>query len=327
MRGPSIVAIAVAVAACRPSASPPLAPAGTPEDDGVGILARLSGRLELSGADDEAGGGDEFVARDRFERGADYDPLAFAGYGYGGFGYGGFGYGGFGYGGGLAGALGSWSAPRPPSYQAGGVGDLGVIEGEVRWGASAGVAWPPGCALARVAVSGAPVVGAVVYLERIERGRLGFAQTPAVVTATGCGLAPTIQLVGPVPAVVTIESRLRAAVDLTASAVSDEVVPLDPGGRVELAVDRPGPLRLAAPGQAPAWLMGAAHPYHVLTDERGRFLLDAVPAGPYVLLTWSPPLATAVGVDGPTWSPPVTARRDVVVKAATTLTIATTLTP
>ena len=57
MRGLAIVAVVVAVAACRPAASPPLAPAGSPDDDGVGALARLSGRLEVAGGDDDDDGG------------------------------------------------------------------------------------------------------------------------------------------------------------------------------------------------------------------------------------------------------------------------------
>ena len=327
------VSLAVAVglaAACRPTGTPPLAPAGDPRDDGVGVLARMSHQVRLDGADDESAAPDfRDHLRDR-ELTDDSDPLAYAGFGYGGFGYGGFGYGGFGYGGvgGLALGYGAPPPPPPPpAYETVGFGDLGRIEGALTWAGGAGIAWPADCPLARTAVPGAPVVGAVAYLDKLERGRAGLIQTTPVLTATGCGLAPTVQLVSPVPSVVTIESRRAAGLILTARALSDEFVELDPGGRVELAVDRPGPTRVSAPGLAPAWLWALPHPYYAVTDAGGRFALDDVPPGSYTLVVWSAPLATAVGADGPTWSPPVTARHTVVVRPNATASVGYALTP
>ncbi len=321
-------AIALA-AACRPVGTPPLAPAGDPRDDGVGVLARMSHQVRLDGAGDEAGDSgyrDYLPDRDRSE---DSDPLAYAGYGYGGFGYGGFGYGGDGYGG-LGGLALGYGAPPPPpasTYEAVGFGDLGRIEGTLTWAGSAGVAWPVDCPLARTAVRGAPVAGAVAYLDKLERGRAGMVQTTAVLTATPCGLAPAVQLVSPVPAVVTIESHRSAGVILTARAISDEQVELDPGGRVELALDRPGPTRVSGAGLAPAWLWALPHPYYAVTDARGRFVLDDVPPGSYTLVVWAAPLATAVGADGPTWSAPISEKHTVVVRASGTAAVSYALTP
>lgn len=324
------LALVVSVAAGCGSAGPaPLAPAGSSADDGVGVLARMSGKVQFDGVGDDDGSG--YVERDRYERTAD-DPLAYAGYGYGGFGYGGFGYGGYGYGGitSLGFGMGGRVAPPSPPYEAMGIGSLATIGGVVQWGASAGVVWPSGCALARTATRGAPVVGAVVYLERVDRGRLAYTQsTAAVVTATDCGLAPAVQVVMPVPAVALLESRLRTAVTVTSSSAgaSDEAIVFDPGGRVEVAVDRPGPLRLSAPGIGPAWLFGAAHPYYAVTDRDGRYALDAVPPDRYTLVIWHPPLATAVGAEGPTWSAPVVQRVEVTVRPDAAQVVNATLNP
>lgn len=303
--------------------APPLHPAGSEEDDGVGVLARWSSKIVFDGVGDDEGGsydepGDRYLRRDD-----DTDPLAYAGYGYGGFGYGGFGYGGDGYGGMVGLGIGYGYAPAvpPPTYEAVGIGDLGTIDGALTWAGSAGVAWPADCRLARVASRGAPVVGAVAYLDKLERGRAALVPTTPVVTAQPCGLVPTVQLVSPLPAVATIESHRTAAVLLTATTVTDEQLALDPGGRVELALDRPGPMRLAAPGLAPAWLWALPHPYYAVTDARGRFRLDQVPPGNYTLVIWSPPLVTAVGPDGPTWSPAVTERHAVTVRPSATATV------
>lgn len=167
------LALVVSVAAGCGSAGPaPLAPAGSSADDGVGVLARMSGKFAYEGAGDgDDGYGSGYDERDRYDRVVD-DPLAYAGYGYGGFGYGGFGYGGYGYGGlALGFGMGGRVTPPSPPYEAMGLGSLATIGGVVQWGGSAGVVWPPGCALVRTATRGAPVAGAVVYLERVERGR------------------------------------------------------------------------------------------------------------------------------------------------------------
>jgi hypothetical protein len=332
-RAPALVGALTIAAACRSAATPPLAPAGDPRDDGVGVLARMSHQVRLDGADDDGASGDQGYRDDRADRDLSEisDPLAYAGYSYGGFGYGGFGYGGDGYGGRGGLALGYTSPPPPPpsTYEAIGFGDLGRIEGTLTWAGSAGVAWPADCPQARTAVRGAPVAGAIAYLDRLERGRVGMVQTTAVLTATACGLAPAVQLVSPVPAVVTIESHRSAGVILTARAISDEQVELDPGGRVELALDRAGPTRVSAPGLAPAWLWALPHPYYVVTDARGRFALEDVPPGNYTLVLWAPPLATAAGAGAaePTWSAPIVDRRAVTVRGNATATVAAALTP
>jgi hypothetical protein len=41
-----------------------------------------------------------------------------------------------------------------------------------------------------------------------------------------------------------------------------------------------------------------AHPYYALTDAEGRFRLDDVPAGEYVLVAWHAPVTTGVDTQG-----------------------------
>jgi len=300
--------LAVLLLSCGPRGSAPLARAGGAWDDGVGVLARSSVQLVYDGAgDDEAG---PVLGDERYQRTYDYDPLA--SYGYGSFGYGGFGYAGFGYGGGLGYAT-RQHRVEPPPYDPRSGGNLGAIEGSVAWNADAGVAWPADCRLARTARAGAPVVGAVVYLDKVTAGRAMDGRTGGVLTATACGLAPAVQVVGPLPAGVVVESAAPQLSRLAITAGGRELLELDPGGRLELPLARPGVMSIDLVGGAPAWVFGEAHPYYELTDERGRFALDRVPAGPHTLVIWSPPLVTSVGPDGPVWSAPTIERRTIVV--------------
>ena len=312
----------VVLAACGPRGNPPLVAAGANGDDGVGVLARSSVRLTYTGAGDDDG--ETYSESDDPGRGHDdYDPLAY--YGYGSFGYGGFGYGGFGYGGIIG-----WNPNvmvAPPAYEGSGGGSSGAIEGTLTWKADGGVAWPPGCALARTARAGAPVAGAVVYVDKLTRGRAPNGRTGGIVTATGCGFEPAVQLVGPLPAGVVIENASARAAPITVAAASRDQVVLDPGGRVEVPVGRPGVVAIDAPGGAPAWVVGQAHPYYTITDDAGRFALDLVPSGAHTLVIWSPPLATAAGPGGATWSPPIVQQRTVIVPVDGVATVTATLAP
>ncbi|MEZ4403905.1 MAG: hypothetical protein R3B06_28030 [Kofleriaceae bacterium] len=322
--------VVVAALACHPPGPPPLAPAGSVDDDGAGGLAALSAKLELAGAGDDDGPAFDDRGRDR-SRPTD-DPLAYAGYSYGGFGYGGFGYGGTSYGA-VIGRLG-FSDGRSrgdralaSSYQVAAVGGPGVLEGQLRWARTAGVAWPAGCATARTAVEAGPVVGAVAYLEVVPQGRLEPVTTAAVVTGDRCGLAPAVQVVSTAVPVVILESHLPTPLRVIAGAVAEQAIDLDPGGRVERSVDVTTPTRLGVEGGAPAWVLPLAHPYYAISDEAGRFALDQVPAGAYTLVVWSPPLVTAIGAGGPVWSAPSVVRRSVVVTSGGLATLAVAVAP
>ncbi len=313
----SVLALLVA---CGPRGGAPLAPAGANEDDGVGGLARSSTKLIFDGAGDDE---PTYQDDERYRRAYDYDPLAH--YGYGNFGYGGFGYGSVGYGSvGYGYALGG--RVEVPVYEARG-GNSGAIEGVVGWKGDGGVAWPVGCPLARTARAGAPVAGAVVYVDKLGYGRSLDGRTGGVVTATGCGLEPAVQVVGPLPASVIIDNASPAAARLTVTTIVREHAELDPGGRLDVPVRRAGVMMIDVAGGAPAWVIGEAHPYYAITDDHGRFALDTVPAGAHTLVVWTPPLVTAIGPDGPRWSAPTIERRTIVVPTDGVATVQLSITP
>ena len=41
-----------------------------------------------------------------------------------------------------------------------------------------------------------------------------------------------------------------------------------------------------------AWVVVASHPFYTVTNERGAFILDNVPPGPYTLRVWQESLGT-----------------------------------
>jgi hypothetical protein len=310
----------VFVAGCA-THSPPLAPAGSIGDDGVGVLAKASVRVEVDGVDDGPPGIDRYYSGDE-----DYDPVT----GLGGFGYGGYGYGGYGSGGLLSdlGGLANWDTPAPPGatqYQSLPVGELGTIAVELVWSGSAGIAWPAGCAAARTAVRGGPVVGAVAYLEPMTRGRTPMPASVAVVTSSGCGLWPLTQVVGAAPALVTIENRSGTAAAMAVG--GGESIDVGAGGSVEVIVERNGALMVTASDRAPAWIVVAPHPYYEVTDDRGRLVMPAVPPGSYTLVVWYPPLVTSVEGNLPTWSAPVEIRRPVEVGPMRNIAVAVSVAP
>lgn len=322
VRAAASLVTALALAGCGPRGNPPLSPAGANDDDGVGALARSSTKLVFDGAGDDDERGD--YEGGGYERTYDYDPLAY--YGYGSFGYGGFGYAGYGYGGLVGFGMGG-DRGEVPSYDGRGGGSFGAIEGVVTWKADGGVAWPPDCGLARTARAGAPAAGAVVYIERINTGRSIGSRTGGVVTATACGLAPAVQVIGPLPASLVVENASAEPARLQVNQPARELVELDPGGRLELPVLRRGVMELTVPGRAPAWVVAEAHPYYEITDETGRFALDQVPPGPHTLVVWTPPMVTAVNGGVPVWSEPAIERRTIVVPADGLASVQLAVTP
>lgn len=316
------------ITACGPRSGPVLSAAGTSSDDGVGVLARLSAKLEVAGATDDETVAD-YDSNDRYARQMQTDPLMYSGYTYGGFGYGGFGYGGVTYGA-MASGLGFFpsSTPPPPRYETLSIGDPGLITGTVRWRSGGGVAWPTDCALARTAIANAVTVGAVVYIDQVDAGRAPVGRSDGIVTVTSCGVVPAVQLISPVPGLLTVENRAAATARITVSGVgADERLDVDPGGRTQTPVSRAGLLRFAGDSGAPAWAFALPHPYYAITDDSGQFSIDEVPPGIHTLVVWYPPMVTAVGVDGPIWSGPSEERRSIVVGLGGVVTVPVLLTP
>jgi hypothetical protein len=278
----------VLIAGCSAGARPPgRPPAGSPDDDGTGQLARASAQLEL-GADRSR----PRPARDDGTGGTTYG-------GYGGTGY--------------EGGIGFLPLPaRRSDYVGGDVAGGGAIEGVVRWPR------PPAGRVRRR--SSGEVEGALVYLVQIARGRpFAGAATGRVLGVGGLiearagALWPALQVVAPAPAAITVSNAgaervvLVGTGELAFRAVlgSGDRRTVPAGAGVTRVVDDDGRL-------APAWIVGLGHPYHALTDAGGRFRLDHVPPGRYRLEVWHPPVAGAA---------PVVVRRAVVVAAAGTARI------
>jgi len=100
---------------------------------------------------------------------------------------------------------------------------------------------------------------------------------------------------------------------LVASPSEMSVDTLSRGDERELRVDEAG-FYAVYPGseaRAGAWVVVAGHPYHAMTDERGQFTLEEIPAGSYTLVVWHPSVFLGEGK----WSPPSVVKRKVTVKA------------
>lgn len=321
-------AVVVLLCACGAPPRQRLPPAGDSYDEGTGQLAAASISLRVDGVGDDDGA----VREDRFERRYETYDL---GLGYGGLGYGGLGYGGFG-GAGYGGWGGIGYGPPPPQgppYQPSIVVQGAAIEGTVRWKAGGGVPWPAGCGAARVARAGVPVGGAVVYLDGVRSGRAvpyasGLIKTGGVLQVTDCAILPAAQVAGPLPSPLIVENADRSPARLHHERPGGvTTIELDAGGRGHLALERAGASQIRDGVRAPAWVIAQAHPYYVVTGDDGRFAIEEIPAGVWELVVWYPPLVTAIGTDGPVWSPPTIERRKITVGKAAVVTADFALTP
>lgn len=310
-----------------------LAPAGSARDDGSGWLARMSSRPALGGP--------------RSTAAATYGGARYGGQTYGGQAYGGASYGGSRYGNYQAPALGP--TPDPPApYRAGYVGtpvaDGGAVEGSIVWPTPpraperirAGRAGCPGEIPNRTLALGAGhvVANAVVYLEDITRGRLTLGRTwpypptrihqvGGALEWRGCRLRPHLQLAAPIGATLAVSSaddRLTLAGLRIDGARREPVftVTLGAAGAArEIQLGRDGFVELRPDGGAGGgWIVVAAHPYYVVSDERGRFVLDEIPPGTYTLVVWHEPVVTGVRAGGELVVTPATVvKRRIIVKA------------
>jgi hypothetical protein len=315
--------------ACGSSPSAAMAPslpaAGSPQDDGSGLLARASHAASLAGllrGDASQGGAGDHASQ--------YGGSRYGGSQYGGSLYGGSLYGGSLYGGNRYGGSGfdwsryPWSSQPQPAHAHGYIGGPvtlgGTIEGRVLWSsppraAPALATEQPGCEGAvandtlRVDARGR-VHGAVVYLENIQRGRYGVMepslrlhrmQIGGVLRQERCRFFPHVQVVSPVGALIRLVSddstpRLWTGKwDHQAPAFQASISRLVPR---QIALDGAGFMRVGD-DQTPAsaWLVVAGHPYYTITGEDGRFSLHDVPPGTYTVVVWHEPVAR-LGADG-----------------------------
>jgi hypothetical protein len=286
--------LVLAAWACGSGHRPQLYPAGSDKDDGYGDLAQKSARLLTSDAPDAA----LFSSRRRNRAG---DP------------YGGNPYGGTTYGGDPDGGPAD-PASLPPSGRGIGThstrynataGLTGAIEGTVTWrGAppapvvtACGAIEHPGV---RVGDGGA-VGGVLVYIEHVEVGRTmpshgRPATVGGMIAKRGCVLAPSVQIVTPLPAGLAIYGDATAVKLRVAQPSGVRPFDLQQAGRVLLQA-QPGVTRVDADDGSlgSAWVVATDTPYYAITDDAGRYRIDELAAGTYDVTFWRPPLPSAAG--------------------------------
>jgi hypothetical protein len=314
----------------------PLPPAGSARDDGSGWLARMSSHPVLGGPT----GGDRRATAGAYG-GASYGGQSYGGTSYGGASYGGTRYGNYRFQ--YAGPNPEPPAPYRAGYVGGPVVNGGAIEGSIVWPeaprAPARISprrphCPADIGNGTLAIGpGHVVANAVVYLEDITRGRLMLGRTwpyppPRLHQVGGalewrdCQLRPHLQVAAPIGATVSASSADQA-VSLSGTRVEgDKREPLfalslgAPGAGREIQLARDGFVEVRPEvGSGGGWIVVAPHPYYVVSDERGRFVLDEVPAGTYTLVVWHEPVVTGVRAGGElVVTPPTLVRRRITIK-------------
>jgi len=312
--------LVVAVAACGASQAPRLYPAGTDRDDGYGDLAQASVRLWI-GSD-----GDSQLLAPTHRRTR-----------HGGDAYGGDPYGGAMYGDDDPSAV----PPPPPGCRPHGgrrcgplaptqrykptTGLRGAIEGTVTWRGTpptqlrtaCGPIDPPGLHIGTDHAVG----GVLVYIDHVDIGRvLPSYQRPAGVggalTKRGCALSPTLQVVAPLPANLTIHGDATAATLRVSAPSGVQPFELQEAGRVVIPAQA-GVTRIEADdgSLAAAWVVASDTPYYAVTDDLGRFRLDELAAGTYDVTVMRPSLPATT--DGKlVYGEPVIVHRTIKVDAA-----------
>lgn len=252
----------------------PLVPAGAEGDDGHGELAQASRQLITA---EEGSEPDPFAE----DRGSPRDRRDGA---YGGSTYATF-------------NPPTWPAlsidREPPHEQ---IEDAkGVIEGTVTWRGAIPPPLTTRCGplpSIRVGTNHA-LGGALVFVERVERGRVVPMDTrPSTVGGSiakrGCAFLPAAQIVAPLPAALVVHGDDKA---VRVRIGTKDPVELQAGGRVALQAPT-GITRVDAEDgtHAAAWVVGTESPVYAITDDGGRYRLDELAPGTYEVTFWHPPL-------------------------------------
>lgn len=293
----------------------PLYGAGSEKDEGHGALARASSKL-MTGTEAD---GDGFAPR-----------RTYGGTGYGGDSYGMYGggaYGGQSYASYVAPQWGYPSVNRTPSYTQK-PGLASSIAGKISWrGATPKLTSSCGAITPLDINAERAVSGVLVFIERVHIGRVlphsSGEQRPAtvggVVVKRGCAFVPSVQIVTPVPASLTIHGDSKPTkIRITAPDGPVNQSALHEGGRVALQA-RVGVTRIESEDGAfgAAWVVGVDSPYYAITDDHGRFRIDELAPGTYEVTIWQPPVPT-VNAGALVYGAPVIVKKSVKVGAGTT---------
>lgn len=280
-----LMSIACGTPPRRPQAtSPPLAGAGTPGDDGSGYLAELSREVLPTRAADQA------APQQSAEAGAGDSSGEYAGTRYGDHHFD------WSQGPGLRSAGTRAYASGYQAVPANDLGEVGTISGRLTWPrparlARAGNADGSLSPCRQAAALSAP--HAVVYIERIQRGRSGVlslghaAQLGGMLRQRDCRLIPELQLASPAGSLLRVinEDREPHSLrvhrseeepwDLALPALATRELPLSEAGLMEVR---------SQSHDRSAWIVVAEHPYYTITGSDGRFRLEQVPPGTYTLV-------------------------------------------
>jgi len=307
---------------CDHPRPPALYPAGSPQDDGAGQLARASARLTTEDVVVVDPGSDAPPApSDQDADGAPADDPAFGGEGYG-----------------RTFKMPQWkyhtpNRSAPYRVQA---GLTGALDGTITWNGEA----PPAVATAcgtipnptlHVGAHGA-LRGALVYIAEVTTGRAApYFGRPApvggIVAKHGCALTPAVQLVPSIPTAMAIHGdRTRTRIRVVADHGEPRTYALEEAGVVRTAASV-GVTRVeGADGTlAPAWVVGLVTPYYALTDDQGRFRIDGLAPGRYSVTIWQPPVVTTRPDGTFTYGAPIITHRTVTVRATATAHLAVSL--
>lgn len=281
---------------CRPAQ--PAAPLGGAKDDGAGDLANASTQLMT----EEGSGADPFAPRKRKR-----DAAALGGTTYGNY------------------VVPGWqSSPGthrtyPRHQQQAGL--AGAIEGAITWRGAVPTKRQTPCGPQQLVHVGPDrgVGDVVVLIEQVKVGRMmptdgHNAQVGGMLVKRGCALRPTVQLVTPLPAALTIHGdAAKTKLRVTPPTGAARVLELGEGGRdavpVELGITR---IEAEDGALAGAWVIGSDAPYFAITDDHGRFRIDELANGTYEVTIWHPPLANE-GTGPITYGAPIVTKRSVTV--------------
>ncbi|MBI1848970.1 MAG: hypothetical protein HYR85_01360 [Planctomycetes bacterium] len=175
----------------------------------------------------------------------------------------------------------------------------------------------------RVSESGG-VADSVIYLDHVDKGE-GIDQLPqGILDQLDCEFTPHVQIhPWNQDLIVKNSDPLLHTVRLTYRGTDDVILnmPFPAPGETSRRVPKPGIIAAqcdAGHRWASGYVFAVEHPYYAISDDEGRWSLEDVPAGRYVLRFWHEGfklLGTRTGaggnVTGDVWSPDVTQEQPV----------------
>ncbi|MGE0870004.1 MAG: carboxypeptidase-like regulatory domain-containing protein [Kofleriaceae bacterium] len=321
----ALVATALGAGGCGSPRRSALQPAGSKADDGHGILAQAS--IQLMTRDDPKPASDEAEESEREQRDIrmtleEYETEDTGPDGAG------------------SGSDGDthyehYRVPQwrpvmrtPPAGRIARQGLTGAVEGTVHWrGALPQRVTTPCGAVDQVNVGAdRAVAGVVIYIEPLRTVRAipydgdderGPPSIGGAIVKRGCTLMPSLQPINPTPAAVTIQGDATRAALAVRGRNGERQIDLHPGGRVVLAVaaGMTSVHDLANNGVTPAWVVGIDSPYYAVTDDRGRYRIDELPAGTHRVTIVQPPIIRIAGDGKPMFGEPAVTHRSVTIDA------------